>query len=193
MSQPQVICYCDGSADAEGHGGAAAIYISQKTGKRREVGVSVREGATNQRMEILAAILALKYLQWAPVSVKIISDSKYVVDCFRQDWIPNWRRKGWRAASAKPVANRDLWETLESLVAIHDVEFEWVKGHAGDVENERVDMLAGAYRYRAHQEEVQATAQATARDYRMGRRSVARDGKGATQKRKRGRRTRSKG
>jgi ribonuclease HI len=96
---------------------------------------------TNQRMEVLAVIEALRSL---PGAVHVVSDSTYVVNCFRQKWWVGWRRRGWRNSQGKPVANRDLWESLLAL-ALDDgrsVTFSWVKGHSGDKMNDLVDRLA---------------------------------------------------
>jgi len=98
---------------------------------------------TNQRMEITAVHEALQALQ-GPLFVR--SDSTYVVNCFRDRWWEGWRRRGWRNSAGKPVANRDLWEPLLALALdpARGVRFSWVKGHAGDEMNDRVDMLAVA-------------------------------------------------
>ena len=96
---------------------------------------------TNQRMEVTAVVQALRGIS-GPLHV--ISDSTYVVNCFRQRWWEGWLRRGWRNSAGKPVANRDLWETLLSL-ALDDgrsVTFGWVRGHSGDPMNELVDQLA---------------------------------------------------
>jgi len=96
---------------------------------------------TNQRMEIMAVLRALEVLA-GPVSV--VSDSAYVVNCFRDRWWEGWRRRGWRNASGKPVANRDLWEPLLSIALDQGrtVRFAKVKGHSGDPMNDWVDQLA---------------------------------------------------
>lgn len=95
---------------------------------------------TNQRMEICAAYEAVKAL---PGRLEVVSDSTYVVNCFRDRWYEGWRRKGWRNSQRKPVANRDLWEPFVDLVTDRgDVTFRWVKGHAGDPMNDLVDRLA---------------------------------------------------
>lgn len=96
---------------------------------------------TNQRMEITAVVRALEALE-GPVLV--MSDSTYVVNCFRDRWWAGWRRRGWRNTAGKPVANRDLWEPLLALTVDggRPVRFTWVKGHSGDTMNDRVDLLA---------------------------------------------------
>jgi ribonuclease HI len=96
---------------------------------------------TNQRMEITAVVRALEALA-GPVLV--MSDSTYVVNCFRDRWFEGWRRRGWRNSAGKPVANRDLWEPLLALALdpARSVRFGWVKGHSGDTMNDRVDLLA---------------------------------------------------
>ena len=95
---------------------------------------------TNQRMEISAALQAVRALDGPLV---IVSDSTYVVNCFRDRWWQGWQRRGWVNSAKKPVANRDLWEPLIELVNERgDVTFEWVKGHSGDRMNDLVDRLA---------------------------------------------------
>ncbi len=98
------------------------------------------ESTTNNRMELLAAIKGLEALK-RPTKVKLTTDSQYVRQGITQ-WIDNWKAKGWKTANKKPVKNQDLWEQLDSLRAQHDVEWHWVRGHSGHVENERVDALA---------------------------------------------------
>ena len=96
--------------------------------------------STNQRMEIQAAFDAVQTL---PGPLEIVSDSTYVVNCFRDRWHEGWRRRGWLNSQKKPVANRDLWEPFVELVlARGDVTFRWVKGHSGDPMNDTVDRLA---------------------------------------------------
>ena len=98
------------------------------------------ESTTNQRMELTAALEALRAL--GNSDVEIVSDSTYVVNCFRDGWWRNWRRNGWRNSQRKPVANVDLWEPLIDLVESGSVSFTWVKGHSGDPMNDLVDRLA---------------------------------------------------
>lgn len=96
---------------------------------------------TNQRMEITAVARALQALTGPTL---VMSDSTYVVNCFRDRWWASWRSRGWRNAAGKPVANRDLWELLLDLALdpSRPVRFDWVKGHSGDAMNDRVDLLA---------------------------------------------------
>jgi ribonuclease HI len=100
---------------------------------------------TNQRMEIRAALEALRALGLeAPAAIEVVSDSTYVVKCFTDGWWRGWLRRDWKNSQNKPVANRDLWEPLIELALSSDtdVSFRWVKGHSGDRWNDRVDELA---------------------------------------------------
>lgn len=95
---------------------------------------------TNNRMELRAAIEALNALK-RPCKVKLSIDSTYVKDGITK-WVFNWQKNGWRTAAKKPVKNADLWQDLVEAVKRHDIEWHWVKGHAGDADNERADVLA---------------------------------------------------
>ena len=95
---------------------------------------------TNNRMELTAAIEALKALK-EPCHIALTTDSTYVKDGITK-WLSNWKRNGWKTAAKKPVKNQDLWQQLEDCVAQHTVEWLWVKGHSGQPENERADTLA---------------------------------------------------
>ncbi|HEY5302785.1 MAG TPA: ribonuclease H [Acidimicrobiales bacterium] len=99
---------------------------------------------TNQRMEVLAVIEALRANPEGPV--EIVSDSTYVVKCFHDKWHVGWLRRGWKNSQGQPVANRDLWEVLIPLVLTgsREIQFTWVKGHSGDLMNDFVDALATA-------------------------------------------------
>ena len=101
---------------------------------------------TNQRMEIQAVVEALRALVVASPDrpIVVVSDSTYVVNCFRDRWWVRWEANGWRNAQRKPVANADLWQPLVGLVKTHSVTFRWVKGHSGDRLNDLVDQLAVA-------------------------------------------------
>ena len=95
---------------------------------------------TNNRMELMAAIRALETLK-RPMRVQLYTDSVYLRDGITS-WLPNWKRRGWKTAAKKPVKNVDLWQRLETAIQPHDVDWHWVKGHAGHPENERADALA---------------------------------------------------
>jgi len=100
------------------------------------------EATTNNRMELMAAIKALEALK-RPCRVRLHTDSQYLRNGITH-WIADWKARGWRTADKKPVKNVDLWQRLETAMAPHDVEFVWVRGHAGHPENERADALARA-------------------------------------------------
>ena len=95
---------------------------------------------TNNRMELKAVIEALSALS-KPCKVTLTSDSTYVLKGI-SEWLPTWKKRGWRTAGKKPVKNGDLWKTLDDLAEMHEIEWHWVKGHSGHIENELVDQLA---------------------------------------------------
>ena len=95
---------------------------------------------TNNQMELTAAIMALEALE-KPSKITIVTDSSYVKDGITK-WIFAWKRNGWKTAAKKSVKNEELWKSLENATQIHDVSWEWIKGHAGHLENERADELA---------------------------------------------------
>lgn len=100
------------------------------------------ENTTNNRMEMMAVIRALEALK-RPTEIKLYTDSSYVQKGM-MEWMAGWKAKGWRTASKKPVKNSDLWKQLDTLSKLHQVEWIWVKGHAGNVGNELADELANA-------------------------------------------------
>ena len=142
----RLVAYTDGACSGNpGPGGYGAILIS---GSRRK---EISQGyirTTNQRMEIHAVLDALQtYAKVAddhggPLPIEIVSDSTYVVNCFRDRWWVKWERNGWKNSKKEPVANTDLWKPLIELVRSGDVSFQWVKGHSGDPMNDLVDRLA---------------------------------------------------
>ena len=95
---------------------------------------------TNNRMELQAAIAALEALS-RPCKIQLTTDSRYVMDGIQQ-WLPNWKKRGWKTAGKKPVKNKDLWRRLDELANHHEIDWRWVKGHSGHRENELVDQLA---------------------------------------------------
>jgi ribonuclease HI len=111
---------------------------------------------TNNRMELMAAIAGLEALT-RPCHVRLFSDSQYLRNGITQ-WIQSWKRRGWRTADKKPVKNVDLWQRLEAAAARHEVDWVWVRGHAGHPENERADALARAGAARAAKDANEPTA-----------------------------------
>ena len=101
------------------------------------------DNTTNNRMELTAAIEALKYFEDSQ-TIRLITDSKYVNDGI-QSWIQNWKKNGWKTAAKKPVKNKELWIELDQLISRHTISWEWVKGHDGNVHNEKADYLARRY------------------------------------------------
>lgn len=133
-----VIIYTDGACSGNpGPGGWGALL---KCGAvERELSGGER-ATTNNRMELLAVIEALNALK-KPVRAVVYTDSQYVQKGI-SEWIHGWKRKGWKTAGGDPVKNVDLWQALDAAARVHEVEWKWVKGHAGHPENERVDRLA---------------------------------------------------
>ncbi|HET6510744.1 MAG TPA: ribonuclease HI [Candidatus Kapabacteria bacterium] len=139
-SRPNVIIYTDGACSGNpGPGGYGAVMLAQD-GKRLELSHGYKN-TTNNRMELLAVIAALEALK-RPCNVTLYSDSQYVVKAIEEGWLRGWQAKGWKKADKKPVLNQDLWKRLIPMLAKHTVKFVWTKGHAGNVENERCDVLA---------------------------------------------------
>lgn len=137
---PAVDIFTDGACRGNpGPGGWAALL--RTGGKERELSGG-EAPTTNNRMELMAAIEALLALK-RPCRVQLYTDSVYVRDGITK-WVHGWRRNGWRTADKKPVKNAELWQRLIEASAPHRVEWHWVKGHSGHVENDRVDALACA-------------------------------------------------
>lgn len=146
MSLPLVHIYCDGACSPNpGLGGWGAILIAPaKAGYRKELSGGEPD-STNNRMELTAALMALKALKM-PCRVEVFTDSKYVRNAFEEKWLEKWQRNGWRTADKKPVSNSDLWRELVEAASTHQVKWNWVRGHSDDVENNRADALAVAAR-----------------------------------------------
>lgn len=135
--------YTDGSClNNPGPGGWAAIIINNVTKEREEISGGKKD-TTNNRMEVLAAVMALRKIS-AGDSAEIYTDSAYLKKAFSAGWLENWKRNGWLTANNKPVLNQDLWRELDELVSARSVNFNWVKGHAGNSYNEWCDKLAHA-------------------------------------------------
>lgn len=138
----EVTLYTDGACSGNpGPGGWGAILI-YKDYKKEMSGGDVE--TTNNKMELTAAIEGLSALK-EPCRVKLYSDSKYLIDGITKDWARSWRQKGWKKSDGKPALNVDLWEKILELDEYHEIEYIWVKGHAGNPYNERCDRLAVAY------------------------------------------------
>jgi len=139
QDQKVITIYTDGACSGNpGPGGWGAILISGAHRKELKGGAS---NTTNNKMELFAAISALEALK-GPSKVALHTDSTYVMKGI-SEWIHNWKRRGWKTASKKPVKNVELWQRLDTARDRHDVSWHWVKGHAGHPENERADELAG--------------------------------------------------
>ena len=145
-NKTKVTLYTDGACSGNpGVGGYGAILVHvDANGVKHEKEFSQGyKMTTNNQMELLAVIVGLEALK-KPCEVTVYSDSKYVVDAFNNKWIDGWIAKGWKTAGKSPVKNVDLWKRLLEAKKQHDVEFIWVKGHAGHEYNERCDSLAVA-------------------------------------------------
>jgi ribonuclease HI len=138
MSEEIVEVYSDGACRGNpGPGGWGVLLRSNGAEKELWGGEA---DTTNNRMEMTAVIRALEALK-RPSRVRVYTDSQYVQKGI-SEWVHSWKRRAWRTADKKPVKNVDLWKRLDELAALHHVEWHWVKGHAGHVENERADRLA---------------------------------------------------
>ncbi|HLS68657.1 MAG TPA: ribonuclease HI [Kiloniellales bacterium] len=135
-----VEAFTDGACSGNpGPGGWGAVL--RWRGHEKEISGG-EEATTNNRMELMAAIAALEALK-RPTRIAVTTDSNYLKDGITK-WVTSWQRNGWKTAAKKAVRNRDLWERLVAAAAPHQVEWHWVKGHAGHPENERADALARA-------------------------------------------------
>lgn len=137
----KVEIYTDGACSGNpGPGGWGAILRCNGTEKELSGG---EKDTTNNRMELTAVISALKALKY-PCEVTVTTDSKYVYESVTKGWVYSWQKNGWKKADKKPALNPDLWAELLSLLDVHTVDFQWVKGHNEHPENERCDKLAVA-------------------------------------------------
>ena len=143
MPKHKLVAYTDGACSGNpGPGGWGVLlqaFSDNKVVKERELSNGERL-TTNNKMELRAAIAALEILDRTS-EITIITDSKYVMNGI-QTWLAGWKKNNWKTASKKPVKNEELWKRLDLLCKQHEVNWKWVKGHAGDMGNERVDKLA---------------------------------------------------
>jgi ribonuclease HI len=138
MTRPKVEIFTDGACRFNpGPGGWAAIL---RSGTHEKEIYGGERATTNNRMELMAAIQALRALK-APSAVTLHTDSRYVMDGLNS-WLPKWKKNGWKTADKKPVKNGDLWQALDSEAQRHHIVWRWVEGHSGHPENERADKLA---------------------------------------------------
>jgi len=126
-----------------GNPGPGGYGVVMDFGERKQELSAGYRLTTNNRMELLAVIEALRALS-GPCTVTLITDSRYVHDAIEKRWLAGWQKKGWVNAAKQPVKNQDLWRLLLPLLAAHTVRFSWVRGHTGNPDNERCDALAGA-------------------------------------------------
>ena len=135
----KVTIYTDGACLGNpGPGGWAAILKYKDKSKELAEGFKL---TTNNRMELLAIIKALETLKF-PCQVDLYTDSRYVSNAINQNWIKKWQKNGWKTSGKSKVKNQDLWQRLLPLLDKHEVKFHWLKGHSGDKENEKCDLLA---------------------------------------------------
>lgn len=138
--EERVFLFTDGACSGNPGPGGWAALLRYRT-RERELSGS-EPATTNNRMEMLAVIHGLESLK-RPMPVRIYTDSQYVMKGVTE-WLAGWKRRGWKTADRQPVKNVDLWQRLEAALDPHQVEWQWVRGHDGHPENERVDALARA-------------------------------------------------
>ena len=134
----QVIIYTDGACKGNPGPGGWGVFMQYRKHEKELYGGEME--TTNNRMELMAAIMALEALKKTS-AVALHTDSKYVLQGITE-WMDNWKKRGWKTAAKKPVKNVDLWCRLDSAIEKHEIKWTWVKGHSGDEGNEKADMLA---------------------------------------------------
>jgi ribonuclease HI len=133
-----VTIYTDGACKGNPGPGGWGVFFKYKSVEKELYGGE--QETTNNRMELMAAIKALETLNKSS-KVALHTDSKYVLQGITE-WMDNWKKRGWKTAAKKPVKNEDLWRRLDSAIESHEINWVWVKGHSGNVGNEKADMLA---------------------------------------------------
>ena len=142
-TEDRIIIYTDGGASPNpGRGGYGVVLKKGVLRKELSAGYQL---TTNNRMEMLGVIVALEAIK-EPSEIILHTDSKYVVDSVTKRWVYGWQKRGWKKSDGKQAVNIDLWKRMLPLLKVHKVEFKWVKGHAGNIENERCDILVGKAR-----------------------------------------------
>ncbi|MEB3341534.1 ribonuclease HI [Okeania sp.] len=138
-NQPEITIYTDGACSGNpGPGGYGIVILS---GKQRQELSGGYQLTTNNRMELMAVIVGLEQLEFTSI-VTLYTDSKYIVDAATKGWAKRWQANDWKRNKKDKAMNPDLWEKLLDLCDKHQVEFSWVRGHSGNIENERCDELA---------------------------------------------------
>ena len=136
-SKPRVVIYTDGACDPNpGPGGWAALL---RFGDQEKLLSGSNSDTTNNRMELTAAVQALQALN-RPCLIDLFTDSEYLRNGITE-WLPGWKKRGWKRKGGA-LANQDLWQALDAILAEHDITWHWVRGHAGNRDNQRVDYLA---------------------------------------------------
>jgi len=133
-----VVIYTDGACKGNPGPGGWGVVLNYKNHTKELCGGAAE--TTNNRMELMAAIQALEKLN-TPCLVRLSTDSKYVLQGITE-WLPNWKKRGWKTAAKTPVKNEDLWRRLDAAISSHQIEWQWIKGHSGHIGNERADVLA---------------------------------------------------
>ena len=133
-----VVIYTDGACKGNPGKGGWGVVMRYKTVIKELKGAE--RDTTNNRMELMAVISALEALK-KPCQIQLNVDSKYVIDGINQ-WLPNWKKRGWKTVAKTSVKNEDLWRRLDLAIQSHTIEWQWVKGHSGNEGNERADQLA---------------------------------------------------
>jgi ribonuclease HI len=133
-----IVIYTDGAC--RGNPGPGGWGVVLRYGKHEKTFYGGELETTNNRMELMAAIKALSYLK-EPCLIELHTDSQYLQKGI-SEWLPNWKKKGWKKSDNKPVKNADLWQELDKQASLHKVTWYWVKAHNGHVENELADLLA---------------------------------------------------
>ncbi|SHE21960.1 ribonuclease HI [methanotrophic endosymbiont of Bathymodiolus puteoserpentis (Logatchev)] len=130
--------YTDGACRGNPGPGGWGVWLKYADAEKFLYGGE--QETTNNRMELMAAIQALEILKY-PCRIKLYSDSKYVLQGITE-WMANWKKRGWKTAAKKPVKNEDLWRRLDEVMQKHTINWTWVKGHSGNIGNEKADQLA---------------------------------------------------
>ena len=135
----KIVIYTDGGCRGNPGIGGWGVWLRYKDHDKKLKGYELN--TTNNKMELTASIRALESIKSSDINVDLYTDSKYVIQGIN-DWIEGWKAKSWKTANKKPVKNKELWKELDNLSNNHEIEWKWVKGHAGHPGNEKADQLA---------------------------------------------------